>query len=224
MWASAWSGFLQAAAGELLAEWFVRTVRVELTDRMLIFNERRLRVVLANYVRHYNGRRSHRARDLCPPRPTYPVADLNAERITRRPVLGGVTLLCFVKWRGGVSGFVGVRWGSAGCRVVCGAVSPRSRAPSASLKRCRCAAHWTCEPPQPLVGGVAGRPRARPFITRGAPADPYLVWVDAGTMVIVAGRGDTVGLSGLGGGGHRGGEGVVELAGDVVLEAASDLA
>ena len=44
------------------AERFVRTIRAELTDRMLIFNERHLRMVLTNYVWHYNGRRPHRAR------------------------------------------------------------------------------------------------------------------------------------------------------------------
>ena len=52
------------------AERFVRTSRAELTDRMLIFSQRHLRVVLAEYVRHYNGRRPHRARDLRPPHPT----------------------------------------------------------------------------------------------------------------------------------------------------------
>jgi putative transposase len=72
------------------AERFVRTLRAELTDRMLIFSERHLRVVLADYVRHYNGRRPHRARDLRPPQPTHPIADLGHERITRRPVLGGL--------------------------------------------------------------------------------------------------------------------------------------
>jgi putative transposase len=72
------------------AERFVRTVRAELTDRILIFNQRHLRVVLAEYVRHYNGQRPHRARDLRPPQPTHPVADLSHKRITRRPVLGGL--------------------------------------------------------------------------------------------------------------------------------------
>jgi putative transposase len=68
----------------------VRTLRAELTDRMLIFNQRQLRVVLAEYVQHYNGRRPHPARDLRPPRPTHPVVDLSQERIKRRPVLGGL--------------------------------------------------------------------------------------------------------------------------------------
>jgi len=72
------------------AERFIRTLRAELTDRMLIFSQQHLRTVLTEYVRHYNGRRPHRARDLRPPRPTHPVADLNHERITRRPVLGGL--------------------------------------------------------------------------------------------------------------------------------------
>jgi transposase InsO family protein len=72
------------------AERFVRTVRAELTDRMLICNQRHLRVVLAEYIRHYNGRRPHRSRHLRPPQPTDPVADLSHERIMRRPVLGGL--------------------------------------------------------------------------------------------------------------------------------------
>jgi hypothetical protein len=89
--ASTWSGFLHAAhERNCFAERFVRTLRAELTDRILNFSQRHLRVVLAAYVRHYNGRRPHRARDLRPPRPTHPAADLNAERITRRQVLGGL--------------------------------------------------------------------------------------------------------------------------------------
>ena len=37
------------------AERFVLTVRTELTDRMLIFGERHLRRVLAEYAAHYNS-------------------------------------------------------------------------------------------------------------------------------------------------------------------------
>jgi putative transposase len=72
------------------AERFVLTARAEVTDRMLIFGERHLRLVLAQYVAHYNGRRPHRSRQLRPPRPDHPVADLSQERIQRRPVLGGL--------------------------------------------------------------------------------------------------------------------------------------
>ncbi len=72
------------------AERFVLTARTEITDRMLIFGERHLRTVLAQYVAHYNGRRPHRSRQLHPPRPDHPTADLTQERIRRRPVLGGL--------------------------------------------------------------------------------------------------------------------------------------
>ena len=53
------------------AERFVLTARTEVTDRMLIFGERHLRLVLAEYARHYNGRRPHRSRET-PPAPARP--------------------------------------------------------------------------------------------------------------------------------------------------------
>jgi hypothetical protein len=68
----------------------VLTARTEVTDRMLILGERHLRVVMAEYAAHYNGRRPHRGRELRPPRPDHPVADLSQARIRRRPVLGGL--------------------------------------------------------------------------------------------------------------------------------------
>ncbi|ABW09940.1 Integrase catalytic region [Parafrankia sp. EAN1pec] len=80
----------RAPRANAYAERFVRTVRTEVTDRMLIVGERHLRMVLAEYARHYNGRRPHRGRDLQPPRPDHPVADLTQERIKRQPVLGGL--------------------------------------------------------------------------------------------------------------------------------------
>jgi putative transposase len=72
------------------AERFVLTARTEITDRMLIFGARHLRTILAQYEAHYNGRRPHRSRQLRPPRPDHPIADLSQERIQRRPVLGGL--------------------------------------------------------------------------------------------------------------------------------------
>ena len=72
------------------AERFVLTVRTEITDRMLIFGERHLRTVLAEYQTHYNGRRPHRSCQLRPPRPDHPVADFSQQLIQRRPILGGL--------------------------------------------------------------------------------------------------------------------------------------
>ena len=72
------------------AERFVLTARTEITDRMLIFGERHLRSILAEYEAHYNGRRPHRSRQLRPPRPDHPAPDLSEERIRRRSVLGGL--------------------------------------------------------------------------------------------------------------------------------------
>jgi putative transposase len=72
------------------AERFVLTARTEVTGRMLIFGARHLRTILAEYQTHYNGRRPHRSRQLRPPRPDHPVADLSRERIKHRPVLGSL--------------------------------------------------------------------------------------------------------------------------------------
>lgn len=72
------------------AERFVLTARTEVTDRMLIVGEPHLRSVLAGYARHYNGQRPHRSRQLRPPRPERPIADLSRKRIKRRPILGGL--------------------------------------------------------------------------------------------------------------------------------------
>jgi putative transposase len=75
-------------------ERFVLTVRNEVTDRMLIFGERHLGVVLAEYQAHYNGRRPHRGWQLHPPRPDHPPADPFQTRIKRQPVLGGLINQC----------------------------------------------------------------------------------------------------------------------------------
>jgi putative transposase len=80
----------QSPRANAYAERFVLTARTEVTDRMLIFGQRHLRTVLAEFEAHYNGRRPHRSCQLRPPRPEHPVADLATERIKRRPVLGGL--------------------------------------------------------------------------------------------------------------------------------------
>jgi putative transposase len=72
------------------AQRFVHTARTEVTDPTLIFGERHLPSALAEYASHYNRRRPHRSRQLHPPRPDHPAADLSQDRIRRRPVLGGL--------------------------------------------------------------------------------------------------------------------------------------
>jgi putative transposase len=81
---------IRAPRANAIMERWIGSLRRELLDRMLILNTRHLRRVLAEYEDHFNTHRPHHARDLRPPRPTHPAADLNAERITRRPVLGGL--------------------------------------------------------------------------------------------------------------------------------------
>jgi len=76
------------------AERWVRTVRAEVTDQMLIAGPRHLTAVLDEYAAHYNKHRPHRARNLRPPDchgiAMAPIADLATTRIRRREVLGGL--------------------------------------------------------------------------------------------------------------------------------------
>jgi putative transposase len=76
------------------AERWVRTVRAEVTDRMLIVSARHLHAVLDRYAAHYNYHRPHRARSLRPPdcdeNVPAAIADLTASRIRRSRVLGGL--------------------------------------------------------------------------------------------------------------------------------------
>jgi len=72
------------------AERFVRTVRAELTDRMLIFGQRHLRRVLSEYVFHYNRQRPHRARELRPPSPVQQAPTDPTSPVVRHPILGGL--------------------------------------------------------------------------------------------------------------------------------------
>lgn len=85
----------QAPRMNAIAERFVRTVRGECTDRMLIASERHLRTVLDQFVGHYNARRSHQGAGL---KLRAPNDDPNvipfptpADRIHRAAILGGLT-------------------------------------------------------------------------------------------------------------------------------------
>jgi transposase InsO family protein len=84
----------QAPQANGVAERFVRTVRGECLDCLLILNERHLDRVLAVFVDHYNSHRPHRALALTPPHPTHPVVALTPAwreaRVQRRDRLGGV--------------------------------------------------------------------------------------------------------------------------------------
>jgi putative transposase len=82
---------VRAPNANAVAERWIRTVRSECTDRLLIVNERHLRRVLGRFVRHYDGHRPHRSLTLRPPHP--PTSELPPVPITsvrRHEVLGGL--------------------------------------------------------------------------------------------------------------------------------------
>jgi transposase len=77
---------VQAPNANAFAERWVRTVRQEWLDWVLVWGRRHLERVLAEYVRHYNDQRPHRGVALRPPRSTYSESSAGA---ARSPVLSG---------------------------------------------------------------------------------------------------------------------------------------
>ena len=81
---------IQAPNANAHAERWVRTLRADCLDRILILGRRHLEHVLRVYRRHYNEHRPHRALDLLPPNGRDPTP-LNApDRLQRRDLLGGL--------------------------------------------------------------------------------------------------------------------------------------
>ena len=72
------------------AERWVRTARAECTDRMLIYSEQHLRLVLGDYAGHYNGHRPHQSRQQRPPDQDDQVGVSLDLPVQQRKVLGGV--------------------------------------------------------------------------------------------------------------------------------------
>jgi putative transposase len=83
----------RAPQANAFAERWVRTVRHECLDWMLIWNQRHLEKVLTVYVEHYNSARPHRGISLSVPaadsEPT-PASQDQIRRIDRVDVLGGL--------------------------------------------------------------------------------------------------------------------------------------
>ena len=57
----------RAPKANAYAERWVRTLRHELLDRTIIWNERQLRALLVDYLAHYNQHRPHRSLDQAAP-------------------------------------------------------------------------------------------------------------------------------------------------------------
>ena len=73
-----------------IAERFVRTVRAECLDWLLILDRRHLEHVLGAYVEHYNTQSPHRALKLQPPQPQEPPPTATTGAIRRHDRLGGL--------------------------------------------------------------------------------------------------------------------------------------
>jgi putative transposase len=82
---------VRAPQANAIAERWIASARRECLDRMLITGERHLRLVLSEYVDHYNVHRPHRALHQDPParRPHPPTLAANV-RVLRRDRLGGL--------------------------------------------------------------------------------------------------------------------------------------
>jgi putative transposase len=81
---------IRAPQANAYAERFVRTVRAECLDWLLIIGRRHLETVLRIYTAHYNRERPHRALALLAPDSTHADPPPSGGAIKRRDRLGGL--------------------------------------------------------------------------------------------------------------------------------------
>ena len=81
---------IQAPNANARAERWVRTLRTDCLDRILILGRRHLEHVLRVYRRHYNEHRPHRALELVPPNGRDPTPLKGPARLRRRDLLAGL--------------------------------------------------------------------------------------------------------------------------------------
>jgi putative transposase len=81
---------VQAPNANAYAERWVRTLRADCLDRVLILGRRHLEQVLRVYRHHYNAHRPHRALRLQPPDGRDPTPLNATDRLRRRDLLGGL--------------------------------------------------------------------------------------------------------------------------------------
>jgi putative transposase len=81
---------IRAPRANAHAERFVRTVRAECLDWLLIVGRRHLEHVLRSYTNHYNAKRPHRAHALVPPDGGNTATRPASTKIERDDLLGGL--------------------------------------------------------------------------------------------------------------------------------------
>lgn len=83
---------IRSPKANAFAERFIRTVRSECLDHVLVYGRRHLDRVLRAYVSHYTEQRPHRGLDLATPRggPSSPARHTERRQIDRRDILGGL--------------------------------------------------------------------------------------------------------------------------------------